>query len=854
MSTLIKTELHSSIAESVFKEITSKTGRYYYYLGSVLDWEDIDNPPVPINSPSYEKDVRKHIIMVKEIQPGDVSFVIDKIQWQSGTVYDMYDDSYSDSVIGVNLQEGGQNYTSNANITIEGGGGTGASANLIIDNGSIIGVTLYSGGSGYTTTPNVIIQDSFGSGAIANAVLNFAYSGTNVLEDSNFYVINDEFNIYKCLDNNYDSPSTDMPLEINPEPFVTSDGYKWKYIATVPISLRNRFATNVTVPITNALTDQFYSSGQIKSVNVLDTGNNYTYASLVVTGDGYLDNEPYVVVNPTIINGGSGYATANIIIQPPYVNTNDWIGNTNYFVGVILQHENNIYEVVQTGVSANYPPVHTTGIVQNGTVGLKFLGTKITANANISGGEIVGLLDLTGSVRDVIIVNGGSGYISAPVVSFVNGDGINVSAYTNIVDGTVTRVIFLDHGRDFTIAPNVVFGVEWTANSNVTINDQIFYDNRLYTVTGSGSLNVTAPVHTVGEQQYGTANLTYAGIPATGYSTLKYGSGYRFEPTVTIEGDGSGAEIEMQAEKTEAILYPYIEDGKITRVLIYDGGIGYTAATISVNGDGDGGQFELNLSNGDLISIQSTSELLAVDGAIHAIKIISGGYGYISANVTIDGDGTGATAEAEIVNGKIGKINVINEGSGYTVANVTIDGIGGHGATARAILPPFGGHGSDPISELYARTIVFYTSISRELNHGLVVDNEYRQFGIIKDIKNYLNNKFYNGVIGSGCWLLSGTIDINNFTKDMIITRTTDNARFLIVTSTSESILVIPLDGKNPSNGDAMKNSLNNQFQVTGVSEPDIDKYSGKLLYIDNRAAFSASNEQAISIKTNFRF
>lgn len=854
MSTLIKTELHSSIAESIFKEITSKTGRYYYYLGSVLEWDDVDNPPIPINSPSYEREVRKHIISVKEIQPGDVAFVIDKIQWQSGTVYDMYDDSYSNSIIGINLQDGGQNYTANANITIEGGGGSGARANLIVDNGEIIGVTLESGGTGYVTSPNVIIQDSFGDGAVANAILNFAYSGTTSLENSLFYVVNDEFNIYKCLDNNYDSPSTEMPSEINPEPFVTDDGYKWKYIATVPVSLRNKFSTDVTVPITNALTEQFYSGGQIKNINVLDTGNNYTYASLVVTGDGYLADEPYVVINPVVVNAGSGYTNATLTIDPPFTGAVDWNSNTSYYVGRVLQHENNMYEVVQAGISANYPPVHTTGIVQNGSTGLKFIGTKITANANISGGQIVGLLDLTGSVREIVITNGGSGYISAPSISFINGDGINVSAYTNIVDGTVSRVVFIDHGRDFTIAPDIVFGTEWTANANVTINDQLFYGTRLYTVTGSGTLNVTAPVHTVGEQQYGTANLTYAGIPATGYSTLKYGSGYSFEPTVTVTGDGNDALIELQSEKTEAIIYPYIDNGRITRVLIQDGGIGYTTASINIVGDGDGGQFELNLSTGDLISIQSTSELLSVDGAIHAIKVISGGYGYLSANVTIDGDGTGATATAEIVNGKVSKIVVTNEGSGYTIANVTIDGVGGKGATARAILPPVGGHGSDPISELYARTVVFYTNISRELNQGLSVDNEYRQFGLIKDIKNYLNNKFFSGVTGSACWLLSGTIDINNFTPDTIVTRTSDNARFLIISSTSESALAIPLDGKIPVVGNVLRNSLNQQFQITGVNEPDIDKYSGKLLYIDNRVAFNTSNEQAISIKTNFRF
>jgi hypothetical protein len=70
---------------------------------------------------------------------------------------------------------------------------------------------------------------------------------------------------------------------------------------------------------------------------------------------------------------------------------------------------------------------------------------------------------------------------------------------------------------------------------------------------------------------------------------------------------------------------------------------------------------------------------------ISSISIINPGSGYTSApNVTISGDGTGATAVATVVNGVISNITVVNRGIDYTRAVITIDGGNGYGASAAA--------------------------------------------------------------------------------------------------------------------------------------------------------------------------
>lgn len=72
---------------------------------------------------------------------------------------------------------------------------------------------------------------------------------------------------------------------------------------------------------------------------------------------------------------------------------------------------------------------------------------------------------------------------------------------------------------------------------------------------------------------------------------------------------------------------------------------------------------------------------------IESITVTNPGYGYTSTpTVTIVGDGTGATAVANIVNGKLASIQVTRPGVGYTSAAVQIQGGGGVLAAGSAVL------------------------------------------------------------------------------------------------------------------------------------------------------------------------
>ena len=76
-----------------------------------------------------------------------------------------------------------------------------------------------------------------------------------------------------------------------------------------------------------------------------------------------------------------------------------------------------------------------------------------------------------------------------------------------------------------------------------------------------------------------------------------------------------------------------------------------------------------------------------------------------------------------------------NKGSAYTVADIVISDSGdGTGATARAIIAPGQGHGTDPVQELGG----FYVAINAQISGAtdatdIVNTNDFRQITLIKN-------------------------------------------------------------------------------------------------------------------------
>ena len=111
----------------------------------------------------------------------------------------------------------------------------------------------------------------------------------------------------------------------------------------------------------------------------------------------------------------------------------------------------------------------------------------------------------------------------------------------------------------------------------------------------------------------------------------------------------------------------------------------------------------------------------------------------IAPALNISGDGSGALAVATVNNSSnsIHSITILDRGTGYTTADVTISSNNSGGtitdANVSVVIGPPGGHGSNVINELYARSVGFSTTFSNTENGVIPAANDFRTIGIIKD-------------------------------------------------------------------------------------------------------------------------
>jgi hypothetical protein len=170
-------------------------------------------------------------------------------------------------------------------------------------------------------------------------------------------------------------------------------------------------------------------------------------------------------------------------------------------------------------------------------------------------------------------------------------------------------------------------------------------------------------------------------------------------------------------------------------------------------------------------------------------------------------------------------------------------------------MAPYGGHGKDPITGMFARRLMFYSNVSKDTNQGFTVNNDFRQLGIIKNPRQFGQYGNLASTLASACYVVTGIIDINNFTQDMQVNLgTSTGALFRIVALTTTGVLLQSLENAVPAVGNVFINSAGNTFSASGVTSPSADKYSGNLLFIDNKIAFTPTADQNVTLRTVINF
>ena len=104
--------------------------------------------------------------------------------------------------------------------------------------------------------------------------------------------------------------------------------------------------------------------------------------------------------------------------------------------------------------------------------------------------------------------------------------------------------------------------------------------------------------------------------------------------------------------------------------------------------------------------------------------------------VDILGDGTGAKARVDVVNGKITDVTVSAGGKGYSYGIVDLGTLNSNVGAGRAklipIIPPGLGHGSDVYSELGTDKVIIYARFD-DSTKDFPIDTKFAQVGIVKN-------------------------------------------------------------------------------------------------------------------------
>ena len=252
------------------------------------------------------------------------------------------------------------------------------------------------------------------------------------------------------------------------------------------------------------------------------------------------------------------------------------------------------------------------------------------------------------------------------------------------------------------------------------------------------------------------------------------------------------------------------------------------------------------------------------NGALDVILVTAGGSGYDPATttVTITGDGTGATVNSSsftVTANAITAIAVTARGANYSNAVVTIASAGvGTGAAAYAVIPPYGYHGADAITELGASYVMINCQLVGSENNAITVANNYRRVMLVRDPLLASNGALATGSVYRQTYNLTLTTPSGTFAVDETVTGGTSGATAKIV------------DWNVDGNGNVARLvSVSKPFQVaevitgatsgaTGtvasISQPELQPFSGDILYVEHRSPSARANDQTESLKIVIQF
>ena len=285
--------------------------------------------------------------------------------------------------------------------------------------------------------------------------------------------------------------------------------------------------------------------------------------------------------------------------------------------------------------------------------------------------------------------------------------------------------------------------------------------------------------------------------------------------------------------------------------------------------------------------------------------------------VDIIGDGTGAKARVDVVNGSITDVTVSAGGKGYTYGLVDLGTLNSNVTSTNQaklipIIPPGLGHGSDVYTELGTDRVIVYARFD-DSTKDFPIDTKFSQVGIVKNPTKvgtsvtYTDNT-YSSLPAVKFETVSGTPEVGEEIKQVLaispnigkvakgyiasydvetkvmkyfrdrslqFNRTTYDHTDYTGISTSGRIYEFET-GQNANNIEGTSSSFNGAISinfsgittnpngnklinlgtnfVSGLSDSEINKGSGEIVYLDNRPVIVRNSRQKEDIKIILEF
>ena len=317
------------------------------------------------------------------------------------------------------------------------------------------------------------------------------------------------------------------------------------------------------------------------------------------------------------------------------------------------------------------------------------------------------------------------------------------------------------------------------------------------------------------------------------------------------------------------------------------------------------------------VATDTTVSAAAVDGKIESVKVTAGsGYTNGTYFAAVHGDGTsagtssGAIVRITIANNAIASFGITAGtdttihagGAGYTFGYVNLGdsfifsntGLsssasigGGSGGVIEVIISPDGGHGSNAITELGGHYIMAATTITQAEDDNFSTANDFRTVGIIIDPTLFGTTTVATGSTFRQTYVVKMASSSGTFEADEVITQATTLATGKVVEwdsalgllyyqqesykgfgTRSTSGAYIAFSGANLVTGGTsgttgtpstvtesvtLANSTTLSL-ITGQATPELQEYSGNILYIENRKPIQRASDQTEDIKVIIEF